>query len=108
MRVTVTRGAGDKRAPEIIIDPLCIRQNVATERGKAYLYDVGFDKKEYTLTTPYRQAIYPGLEIGVHDSTLGESFVALVVSHTIEMTMNESGGVEIYSILIVERSMVDG
>lgn len=107
MRVTVSRGAGDKKAPEILIDPLCTRHDVATERGRTYLYDNGFTKRIYTISIPYRGEVYPGMEYAIHDSTLGESFVARVTAHNVSMQQDGNGKLTIRSVLTVVRSMVN-
>jgi len=102
MRIIVTRGAGDKLAPETLIDPLCTTVGIGTEKGKAYIYDVGYNKRMYELTFPYQGPIYPTNLVAVHDNTLGESFVARVVHHSINIRTID-GAVLIESNVIAER-----
>ena len=103
MRVLITRKAGDKLAPDVIVDTLCTTTLVGTERGKAYLYQTGFDKKMYELTLPYRRPIYPTDTVTIHDGTVGESFVGRVTRHEIQITQSD-GAISIDSTVTVERN----
>lgn len=103
MRVLVSRGAGDKLAPDTIFDPLCNIQSVGVERGKSYLYDEGFNKRIYEVKLPYRKAIYPSNILAIHDGSVGESFVGRVVSHVVSITQ-ENGATSVESAITVERS----
>ncbi|OYT14769.1 MAG: hypothetical protein B7C24_16595 [Bacteroidetes bacterium 4572_77] len=87
MRILVTRGAGDKLAPETLIDVLCITTGIGTERGKVFLYDEGYNRRMYEIIIPYTSKIYPSDLVAIHDNSLGESFVARVVSHTVKIKM---------------------
>lgn len=102
MRILVSRGAGDKLAPETLIDPLCTTSGIGTAKGQMYLYDEGYNKRMYEVTFPYIQAVYPSDIVAIHDNTIGESFVARVVSHSINVSV-EDGVVVIDSTLLVER-----
>ena len=105
MRVLVSRDlSGEiKMSPETLFDPLCNIQSVGVEKGKCFLYDEGFNKKIYDIELPYRDQIYPSDLIGVHDGTLGESFVGRVTSHSINIVQTD-GAISIDSALTVERS----
>lgn len=105
MKVLITRGAGDSLAPETIIDPLAISPSVGADRGKQFLYDEGFDKKNYEIDVPYRDAIYPTDLIAVLDGSIGESFVTRVTGHLITVELDgDKGAASIVSSLSVERS----
>ena len=104
MRVLVSRGTGDKLAPEVIFDSLCTTQNVGVERGRCYLYDEGFIKEIYTISLPYRVPIYPGYLLAIHHGAVGESFVARVVAHEIHIGTENDARV-INSTITVERSI---
>jgi len=103
LRVLVSRGAADRLAPETIIDSLCTEQIVGVERGKAYLYDEGYHKREYVLELPYRRAMYPADTVTIHDGSVGESFVGRVTAHEIRITQTD-GIVAVESTVTVERS----
>jgi len=104
MRVLVSRGAGDKLAPEVIFDSLCNTQAVGVERGMSYLYDEGFNKEIYVITLPYRVPIYPGYLVAVHHGAVGESFVGRVTAHEIQVT-KENGAIVANSTITLERSL---
>ena len=104
MRVLVSRGAGDKLAPEVIFDSLCTTQSIGVERGRCYLYDEVFIKEIYTISLPYRVPIYPGYLLAIHHGAVGESFVARVVAHTINIRQDNDTRV-IDSTITVERSI---
>lgn len=103
MRVLVSRGAGDKLAPETIVDILCNVQSVGVDRGKQFLFDEGMNKRTYEISLPYRKEIYPSDIIAIHDGSVGESFVGRVTAHTISITQND-GAISVDSNLTVERS----
>jgi hypothetical protein len=103
MRVLVSRGAADRKSPEVIVDPLCTLQTVGVERGKAYLYDEGYNKREYVIESPYRKPMYPANTITVHEGSIGESFVGRIMSQEI-LVIQENGAVSISSAITVERS----
>ncbi len=103
MRVLISRGAGDKLAPETIVDILCNVQAVGVDRGKQFLYDEGMNKRTYEISLPYRNQIYPSDIIVVHNGTVGESFVGRIIAHTINITQND-GAISVDSNLTVERS----
>lgn len=103
MRILVTRGLGDNLAPDSIIDSLCTTVGVGTLRGMTYLYDEGYNKKVYTLTVPYTGKIYPAELVTVHDSSLGESFVGRVVSHSVTISIENDESLIIESTLVVDR-----
>lgn len=103
MRVLVSRGAADNLAPETLVDPLCTTQVVGVEKGKAYLYDEGYHKREYIIELPYRKAIYPSQTMTVHDGAVGESFVGRVAAHGINITQVD-GAMSVDSTITVERS----
>jgi len=103
MIVLVSRAAGDKLAPETLVDVLCNSQNIGVEKGKSYLYDQGFNKKPYEVTLPYRRPIYPSQLAAVHGGSIGASFVGRVTSHNINITQIE-GAISVESAVIIERS----
>lgn len=105
MKVLVTRGAGDKLAPEVIFDVLCNVQSVGVERGKSYLYDEGFNKRLYEVKIPYRGIVYPSDLVTVYDGSVGEGFVGRVISHVVSITQ-EDGAVSVDSTITVERSEI--
>ncbi len=102
MRILVTRGAGNKLAPETLIDPLTVTTNIGVEKGKTYLYDEGYNKRIYELRLPYSGKMYPTETVAIHDNNLGESFVGRIVSHSVDIKV-EKDALSIESILIVER-----
>ena len=104
MRVLVSRGAGDKLAPEVIFDPLCNIQVIGVERGMSYLYDEGFNKEIYVINLPYRIPIYPGYLIAVHHGAVGESFVGRVTAHEIQV-VKDNDAVVVNSTITLERSL---
>lgn len=107
MKVLITRGAGDSLAPESIIDPLIVSPSVGADKGKQYLYDEGFDKKNYAIDVPYRDPIYPTDLISVLDGSVGESFVTRVTGHLITVELNgDKAAASINSSLSLERSEV--
>ena len=103
MRVVISRLAGDKLAPDVIVDTLCTVSLVGAERGKTYLYHTGFDLRLYELTLPYRRPIYPTDIIAIHDGTVGESFVGRATRHEIQITQSD-GSISIDSTITVERN----
>jgi hypothetical protein len=103
VRVLVNRKAGDKLAPEIIVDILCNVQAVGIDRGKQYLYDEGMNKRVYEISLPYRKQIYPADVIVVHNGSVGESFVGRITAHTINITQSD-GAITVDSLITVERS----
>lgn len=104
MRVLVSRGAGDKLAPEVIFDSLCNVQSIGVAHGQQYLYDNGFIKQIYVITLPYRMQLYPGDLIAVHHGSVGQSFVARVTAHSIHIGQ-ENDARFIHSTITVERSI---
>jgi len=102
MRILVTRGAGDKLAPETLIDTLCTTNDIGKEKGSTYLYDEGYNKRLYEMQFPYKGKIYPTDLIAVTDNNLGESFVGRVIFHKVDINMTNNT-LSINSTVIVER-----
>ncbi len=105
MRVLVSRLAGDILSPEVIVDDLAVLTSVGVERGKAYLYTEGIDKRLYSVKLPYRGVFYPGMLLGISNMAVGDSFVGRVTEVTVSSEV-EDNTLCIYTNLSVERCVL--
>ena len=104
MKITVQREAGDRPAPETLVDPLCTSSVPALEKGKAFLYDNGYNKKNFTITIPLRFFKFPGAIIEVHDTSINDVFKARLSSYS--LTARHGGdGVVLSQTMMIERSL---
>ena len=72
--LTVQRGRGDCKAPDIIEDPLCRSLAILQERGRNYLDEEGFAKQRVEIGTPLRPLPLPGAVVEVQDLGQGETW----------------------------------
>ncbi len=87
----VVRWPGDRPAPELIVDPLCTTQAIATERGRNWLDDQGYPKQRYTASTPPRTWVLPGAVLEVQDATLAETWRARLTGWRYEASLGIDG-----------------
>lgn len=91
MRIIVSRGLGDNPSPDVLVDSLLFSEAVATEKGKAYLYDNGFDQLDYTLHTKIPRDIKCGDILQFFDPDYGNEIKGRVVSWSNSCEMDNQG-----------------
>lgn len=106
MKVIVTRASGDNPSPDILVNNLCVTEVVAIEKGKAYLYDLGFDKLMYTLQIKLPQNFVCGDIIEFYDPDYGNIIRGRVVGWSNICTVDNNGSVEYYQQVNIETEIV--
>jgi len=90
MKVKVITGAGDKLAPDPIIDELMATEPVATERGKMYLSEESSHKWIYDIEKVYEDWKSIGDLVEVNDSQLGEVFRGKLTGFSLNIDFSDS------------------
>jgi hypothetical protein len=106
MKVIVTRAAGDNPSPDVLINNLCVTEAIAIEKGKTYLYDVGFDKLMYGLQIKLPQNFICGDVIEFYDPDYGSIIRGRVIGWGNNCTVDEDGAVEYSQQVNIETEIV--
>jgi hypothetical protein len=106
MKVKVIRGEALNEYPGVIVEPLCTIESVGREYGKAFLYDEGFDKMQYTIQTNADKIELRGSSVlQVIDASLGEVFRGRVRGISIQGQFTETEGLDLIQSIELERSL---
>lgn len=106
MKVRVYRNVGDNEYPEILVDELCVNEQVGIQKGKCFLYDNGFDKLLYNVETNLTNQLNPNDIAFIDDSSIGESFYGRITAIDINCD-NNAGALDITQTLTVQRYVDD-
>ena len=102
MKVRVYRNSGDNEYPEILVDELCVTEQVGIQKGKCFLYDNGFDKLVYDVQTNLNKQLNPNDIAFIDDSSIGESFYGRITGININCIRND-GALDITQTLNIKR-----
>ena len=82
---TVARDPGDRPSPGVTADELCTNVAIASQRGRNYLDQYGFNKVRHVIQTPGMELVRTGAvaEIRVHD--LGETSRGMITGFTLSI-----------------------
>jgi len=105
MKLMIKREAGDRLAPDPVVDSLCNAQAPALSRGQSYLYTNGFDKKFYNVNTSFLAGAC-GDTVEMQDTSLGEIFKAKLNSWSIKASI-QNNGIIIKQNIKIERSLIE-
>ncbi len=105
MKLMVKRDAGDRLAPDPVVDSLCNAQAPALSRGQNYLYENGFDKKFYNVNISFMGGAC-GDTIEVQDTSLGKIFKAKLNGWKIQASI-KNDGIIIKQNIRIERSLIE-
>ena len=106
MKIKVIRGLGNRLATEVLVNALAEKITPATNLGREYLYQNGFDKRNYSITLPLRDNIICGDLIEVNDASIGDVFQGRLKSWSISGTLSNDA-VDITQSFDIERSVIE-
>ncbi len=108
MKVIVSRASGDNPSPDVLVDVLCTEENIAVLKGKAYLYDNGFDTLILQLELKIPEMFVCGDIVEFFDTDYGVSTKGRITNWK-NTCMCNSDGTNIFSqqIIIEKKIVVD-
>lgn len=106
MKIIVTIPPGDKPSPETIVDELCTNEVLCILRGKAYLYDVAWDKLQLALTLKIPREVICGDVVQFYDPDIGTMIKARITSWAKQCTVDSEGKLSYDQTLTLEREVL--
>jgi hypothetical protein len=106
MKVTVTRGSGDNPSPDVLINNLCVTEAIGIEKGKAYLYDEGFDKLMYSMQVKIPRDFICGDIIEFYDPDYGTIIRGRIIGWSNSCVVDDDGSVDYQQIINVETEVL--
>lgn len=101
MKVKVYRKSGNKEYPEIIVDELCVTEEIGKQKGLTFLYD-NLNKLVYEINVRYDKILHPNDIVFIDDSSIGEPFYARITTINISVNRDDSALI-INQTLTIER-----
>ena len=106
MKILVTIPPGDKPSPDTIVDELCTTEELCILRGKAYLYDVAWDKLVLSLTLKIPREFICGDIIQFYDPDAGDLVKGRVTSWNNQCSVDAQGLLSYDQTVSVEREVL--
>ncbi len=105
-KLIVLQGVPHNPSPETIVDELCTTQRLCEERGRAYLYDVAWDKLVLSLTLKIPKEFTCGDVVQFYDPDVGNMVKGRVTSWNNQCSVNAQGLLSYDQSVSVEREVL--